>query len=407
MESLIDALSGSMRKQYRLGTHRSRSATETIERVLGFAPALGITRVADITGLDNIGIPVVMVCRPNSRSLAVSQGKGISLDAAKASGLMEALETFHAERIATPLRFSSYEDLRLRNDVLDVTTLPRPRNSQFDEQLRILWVEGTDLISGRSTWMPLELFHLDCTRPRLPGAGSFQGSSNGLASGNDYCESTIHAVCEILERDACSRFEAMSDRDQDQCRIRIDTIDDPACGWLLERYERAGVSVAIWETTGPAAIASFLCGILIATDWSDGGKRFYYGMGCHPDRNIALSRALTEAAQVRLTMIAGSRDDAGRVLYARAADTDVGARELLRFDRPVPGRCFGNVPTMVTDDLGQDVRGVLERIVGAGFTQVVALDLSIPGFDIPVVGVVIPGASAMGGFEAPARGSAV
>jgi ribosomal protein S12 methylthiotransferase accessory factor YcaO len=62
---------------------------------------------------------------------------------------------------------------------------------------------------------------------------------------------------------------------------------------------------------------------------------------------------------------------------------------------------------MVTDDLGQDVRGVLERIVGAGFTQVVALDLSIPGFDIPVVGVVIPGASAMGGFEAPARGSAV
>jgi len=33
------------------------------------------------------------------------------------------------------------------------------------------------------------------------------------------------------------------------------------------------------------------------------------GHGCHPCRAVALSRALTEAAQSRLTMISGSRDD--------------------------------------------------------------------------------------------------
>lgn len=60
---------------------------------------MGITRVADVTGLDRIGIPVVMVCRPNARSLAVSQGKGIDIEAATVSGLMESVELYHAEHI--------------------------------------------------------------------------------------------------------------------------------------------------------------------------------------------------------------------------------------------------------------------------------------------------------------------
>ncbi len=57
--------------------------------------AMGITRIADVTGLDTIDIPVVMVSRPNSRSVSVSQGKGCTLAAAKASGLMESVEGFH------------------------------------------------------------------------------------------------------------------------------------------------------------------------------------------------------------------------------------------------------------------------------------------------------------------------
>ena len=48
---------------------------------------MGITRLADVTGLDNIGIPVFQAIRPNARSLSVSQGKGVSLEAAQASAL--------------------------------------------------------------------------------------------------------------------------------------------------------------------------------------------------------------------------------------------------------------------------------------------------------------------------------
>jgi ribosomal protein S12 methylthiotransferase accessory factor len=47
---------------------RPASAEATIARVKAFAGAFGITRIANLTGLDRTGIPVVMVCRPNARS---------------------------------------------------------------------------------------------------------------------------------------------------------------------------------------------------------------------------------------------------------------------------------------------------------------------------------------------------
>ena len=77
--------SGPGYKGYRLGTHRAVSPTETIAQVAPFLAGMGITRVANVTGLDRIGIPIVMVVRPNSRSLAVSQGKGLDLDSRRRS----------------------------------------------------------------------------------------------------------------------------------------------------------------------------------------------------------------------------------------------------------------------------------------------------------------------------------
>ena len=98
-------------KEYRVGTHRTVSPQATLARVGPFMTEMGITRIANVTGLDALGIPVVMVCRPNSRSIAVSQGKGVELAAAKASGVMEAVETYHAERITLPLKLASYDEL--------------------------------------------------------------------------------------------------------------------------------------------------------------------------------------------------------------------------------------------------------------------------------------------------------
>ena len=110
-------------KGFRTDTDRTISPTETIARLKPFMAAMGITRVANITGLDCIGIPVVMVCRPNSRSLAVAQGKGLTLDAAKASAMMEAVEGYHAERVALPLVLGTFDELRHGRRLIDAHRL--------------------------------------------------------------------------------------------------------------------------------------------------------------------------------------------------------------------------------------------------------------------------------------------
>ena len=194
-------------KALRRGTHRSASLNDTLNRVLRLAPVMGITRVANVTGLDSVGIPVVMVCRPNSRSVAVSQGKGIDLSSARASGLMEAAELYHAETITLPLRLAAYEELRYQYSVVEPDDLPRRADSRFHPLLRLLWCEGRDLLSGANLFVPYELVHMDCTMPLPDGHGCFAASSNGLASGNTLVEAISQGICEVIERHATAQWK--------------------------------------------------------------------------------------------------------------------------------------------------------------------------------------------------------
>jgi YcaO-like protein with predicted kinase domain len=380
----------SVRKGFRGGTDRTVDPQETVARIRPFMPAMGITRIANITGLDCIGIPVVMVCRPNSRSLAVSQGKGLDLAAARASGLMESVESYHAERIHHALKLASLEDLRYTHRLVDVEGLPRMRHGRFHRDLRLLWIEGQNLLTDEPMWVPFELVHTNYTHPPLAGEGCFLCSSNGLASGNHVLEAISHAICEVVERDSIALWDLDGPQACADRRIDLSTIDDPSCCAVLELYARAGVDVAVWDITSDVGIAAFLCQIVDRLD--DPARALYAcaGMGCHPTRRIALLRALTEAAQGRLTAIAGSRDDLPRAEYERTRSVD--ALQQYRSRTISPGtRDFRCVANYESGTLDEDVAWELERLRAAGVDQVVALDLTRPEFGIPVVRVVIPG----------------
>jgi YcaO-like protein with predicted kinase domain len=355
-------------------------------------PAMGITRIADVTGLDCIGIPVAFCCRPNSRALAVSQGKGLDLAAAKASAVMESVEAFHAERVSLPVRWATHAELASHGKpVAEARLLARSRTSRFHEHLQVPWVQGTDLISGLATWVPYEAVHTDFRVPLLPTSGTFVCSSNGLASGNHPLEALSHALCEAIERDATSLWQIRGGEGSDERRLDLATVHDPACAAVLERYDTAGVDVAVWETTSDVGLPAFSCRIGERT--TDASRLLYDagGMGCHPRREIALLRALTEAAQSRVTIVAGSRDDADRDEYVRLRDP-----ETLQDGREVLGRGgrtrdFTAVPTHENPTFEEDVRLELARLLAIGLRQVIAVDLTLPQLGIPVVVAVAPG----------------
>ena len=378
-------------KDFRRGTHRVVPPVDTVDRVRRFLPVMGITRVANVTGLDTIGIPVVMVCRPNSRSLTVSQGKGLDLDSARASGLMESIELWHAEHILLPLKLGSVEELRFTHRLADVAGLARSKTSRFHSRLPLLWVEGHDLLGEHSTWVPYETVHANYTLPLPTGSGSFAMTSNGLASGNHILEAISHGICEVVERDATTLWHLMSPEHQQRRRVELGSVDDPLCQEALEKLERARVRVAVWDTTTDVGIASFVC---IIDDADEEVMRPLYaaiGCGTHPSRAVALLRSLTEAAQSRATYISGARDDMWRESYARLSNPDTLRRNRDWLTRPVGDRPFQAAPTYESSDLSDDVAWELARLRSAGVREVVVVELTRPEFRIPVVRIVIPG----------------
>jgi ribosomal protein S12 methylthiotransferase accessory factor len=347
---------------------------------------MGITRLGNITGLDRIGIPVVTAVRPNSRSVSVSQGKGLDLTQATASALMEAIEGFHAEEVAEGPR-ASYRELAAEAAVVDPLTLcstGRP----FDADAEICWLEGYDLLRQEPCWVPAELVHTDYTQPL---DGYFLAGSNGLASGNHPVEAIGSAICELVERDAVAVWSASGIRARAGRSLDIDSVDDADCRTLLAKFDEAGMAVRLWNVTTEIGIPAFVCDIRDLSEGDLSRLRRFHGAGCHPDRAIALSRALTEAAQTRLTYIAGIRDDLLPTEYAEPPNAEIVDALLDALRRESEPHALRDVPSFPADDLGQDLRWVLERLRAAGISRVVAVDLTRPDFGIPVVRVAIPG----------------
>ena len=377
-------------KRFTRGTHRVSSPEETRARVLPLFAPLGITRVANVTGLDVIGIPVVAVYRPNARSLSVAQGKGTSLVAAEVSGIMESLEFFHAENVSEPLLFGSYEQLRYVHALMEPESLPKSQVGRFSPDLKLPWIRGVELVAEAACWVPYELVHTDFTLPLPAGSGCFPMTSNGLASGNHLWEAVSHGLSEVVERDAATLFSLLSPEQRAARRVDPESVDDPECRTLLAAYERAGVVVALFDMTSDTEIAVFRA--VIADRELDPARPLApsTGTGCHPSRNIALSRALTEAAQARLTVIAGSRDDLPRARYDHAADLTRLHQLRERVLNGIPRRSFEAVPNFESESIGEDVAWQKEQLVAAGIRNIVVIDLTKPEFGIPVARVVVP-----------------
>jgi ribosomal protein S12 methylthiotransferase accessory factor len=377
-------------KKHLVGTHRTVEPARTLERLQDVLDRLGITRVAVVTGLDVIGIPVVMVCRPNGRSLSVAQGKGVDLLAAKVSGIMEAVEAWHAENVLLPLRLATYNELRRVARVVGVGGIARPRSSRFHPDLTILWIEGTDVFSAEPVWVPYECVHLDLRVPGPQGTGCFRASSAGLAAGNHVLEAVSHALCELVERDAFALWQEHGKSEQAARVIDADSVDDPGCRRLLDAFAAAGVGVTIFDLTTDVELPVFAA--TIVDRHTDAHRRVpaALGGGCHPDRAVALSRALTEAAQSRLTMIAGSRDDLSSAYWRQVRDIQAIRTNVGRLDGR-PGRSFRDVPDIPGDSIDDDVAHELDRLRAVGLQRAVLVNLTRSDIGVPVVRMVVPG----------------
>jgi ribosomal protein S12 methylthiotransferase accessory factor len=380
------------RKIFLPGTRRSRSPEDTLQDFGRHMPRVGITRLANVTGLDSIGIPVVQAIRPNARSLSVSQGKGADLASAKVSAMMEAIELWHAERIESPCLYASYTAIRRERTTIDLDALPvlKGRVIRHDEQR--CWLCGWDLLQQEEVWVPFEVVTMN-TVGIVQATLTFLATSNGLASGNHILEAIEHALGEIVERDAHALHVARGLDGALGCKVDLDTVTDTSVRSMLDACAAANLDVAVFEMESDVGVPSFRAGLMeregerqwrrLGTEW---------GAGTHLSPVVALSRAITEAAQARLTMIAGSRDDNPPAAYAATQGVwTVEDVQRVLFTEP-PARPFAEVRPVVaeTDTFEGDVGVMIDALRRVDAERVVVVDLTREDLGIPVAKVIVP-----------------
>lgn len=367
--------------EYRDGIHRANPPEQTLELIAPILSKAGITRLADVTGLDYIGIPTYQAIRPNSRNLSVSQGKGATRDQAKISALMESLEFFHAEWVREERVFVTLADIRAQLPY-DPGGLLRPSWGKLHDSLLIEWVRATNLATGRATWVPVQLCELNAVISERLAAIHFLPASNGLASGNTFCEAIVHALCEVVERDAVARDDIH--RFDRAYTVRLETVTSKVALRLVEKFHRAGGHIHIHVPRSPTRLPCFE--VFLETE--DIPHITFFGAGCATRRDIALVRALTEVAQSRVTHIAGSRDDLDYRHYPGPGELppsvakprwpdggDISYEEIPEFDEVTLLEEFDALVTLIRYQTG---------------VAPMAVDLSRPEFGLPVVYVVAP-----------------
>jgi len=332
-----------------------------------FMAEFGITRLARQTGLDVIGIPCWAATRPNARTLAVNMGKGADDDAAMASAIMEAVEYAIAESPDVPVIQASAADLSAEGRALFDVAPWLPLKQPLPDDLALDWIAGTQLFSGDPVHAPRDAL-------AIGGAGTLRDisqSTNGLASGNTLEEATFHALCELVERDATTLWIFKPDEAAAATQIDPKAFDDPVIDGLVARVEAARLRLTLFDQTSDIGLPVIFA--LLAPRDQPATRYFDLaaGCGCHPIAARAAIRAITEAAQTRISNIAGGRDDFDPAEYRQRLSASLQSLAALRAEVPAPPP--PGLP------MGTGLAALFEharaQLAGAGITSIAAFPL--------------------------------
>jgi ribosomal protein S12 methylthiotransferase accessory factor len=317
-------------------------------------------------------------------------GKGRDASSARVSAMMEAIERISAEPpVPGNTKRGSYSSLTKNQAVIDPRLFALPDDTDYHPDQRYTWARSRDLLAGQPVWMVSDLV----ITPPVEGV-LLDVDTNGLASGNTHLEAVVHAICEVIERDAWSQQEfATLFADEytpgpERRAISLSSIPGEAGRWI-DRIQSAGLELTVHDITSDVGVAT--CQALLTDPsyvTSTGiNKMRFQGLGTHPSAHTAMLRAITEAVQARLSFIQGARDD-----YNIAPST---ARSWTKTKRaflysPREHAAFSEIPSADHHDLLDDYSFLIARLRSIGIKHVIATDLTDPEMAIPVVRVRIP-----------------
>ena len=381
--------------RYLEGTQRVLAPETTLANTTELLPMIGVTRIANITDLDRVGIPVFSAIRPSAAAGAISiySGKGANETNARISAIMESFERCLAEQpeVSNDLKgielnaervVDTYESLSESYPALypDALLLPQP----VAEFTNLEWVMGDDIMNDVEVFVPANaVFH-----PYSPLRGDqlFRSNTNGLASGNTIEEAVLHGLLEVIERDALSTAEFTRKPGKEIVLSESDGLNYE----LKKKMEETGIQVKLRLLESDVDVPTVVTA-LDDTVLKDPAL-LVMGAGAHLSPEIAITRALTEAAQSRVVQIHGAREDTDRERVVRTFGYEHMKKLNSYWFEPAEKE-----ETLTQDEMNDssgdtpaaNINTVLERLGGiADGAIIVNLSREV---SIPVIRAIIPG----------------
>ena len=383
-----------------------------------------------LTSLDRTGLPVwVVALFPEDEQLEgiMPYGVGYGTTAAQAvlGGLGECAEMIWPtlSLLEAKRTRGSWRELTASlgaDAVVDPLTLCLPAGSPVGRDTPLEWVEAVRARNGATVLAPMDVAG-HSSKELSPGYQPFTTLiSNGMGAGPDIDWAVGHGLLELLQRDGNGLlFKAL---DQG---VALDLPASPteAVRDTLARFAEAGVRPIPKFATDEFGLVNVYC-----VGFEEDGRTppcpiMLTGCGeaCHPDRDRALAKAMTEfgASRVRKAFSHGPGAEADRVApadYARRFMAQCGQNAktgesrafttMLDWTRRDAGEMrawladsmhvvrghkdFASLPTTPAEDTRAAGRIARERVEAAGL-DVLYVDMSPKDRSIAVVRVLVPG----------------
>jgi ribosomal protein S12 methylthiotransferase accessory factor len=387
--TLEDAL-----KNYTLDQDKILSPQETVKRFREKLKSIDLDILDKTDRIDNgrLGIPVFFSqCGKDAREIIGTKkqmGKGGTPEQAEASAVMELAE-----------RFSFFSFCKDPNNFVTGTPADMHENALPFEEIAKSVHDSKDLDVSRKIYETLSMkwtwgFNLTRKEPVLIPFDWFFAINefNGPSAGNCVEEAISQGICEVVERHVSS---LVSQKKLSVPIINPDSATDPLVNEMLEKYKANNIQVFLSDFSLGMGIPSV--GVLAYDpDTFPEKSEIVWTAGTTPDPQKALSRALTETAQLAGDFNSGANYVASGLPKFRDLDA---ARFITDTQNSVD---IDALPNISNPNIKIEVENCIAALEQKGF-DVIVINTTHSQLNIPAFYTIIPGAH----FRERATGTSV
>ena len=371
-------------KQYTLDQDKILPPEETVKRFKNRLKKIDLDILKNTIRIDNgrLDIPVYFsTCGKDAAAVTGTKkqmGKGGTPNQAEASAVMELAERFSFFSFAAnPENFFTEKYANIKEDTIPFEMIAKsvhdesedlPRSRKMFENLPLKWTRGYNLTQDKEVLIPFDWFF---------AINEF----NGPSAGNCVEEALLQGICEIVERHTSS---LVSHNKLKVAVIRAESATDPLVVEMLRKYKNAGVNLYLSDFSLDTGIPTV--GVL-AHDPATFPQlsEIVWTAGTTPDPQKALSRALTEVAQLAGDFNTGSNYVAsGLPKFSSIEEADFVINPGKEVD-------IQDLPDLSDNNLKAEIQNCLSALA-ANDMEILVINTMHPQLRIPAFYTIIPGA---------------